>query len=266
MQSPAPSLDLQAAIGAARSAGDLLLQALGRDRHIRHKSQNNLVTDADEAAEVATVAYLQARFPGDSVLAEEGTQGGHDPDRLWIIDPLDGTTNFAHGYPVFSVSIALEVRGTVQLGVVYQPVFKELFWATRGGGAFLNHQPVRVSSTDRLEASLLSTGFSYDRREIEEELDLFGRFVRKAQAVRRDGSAALNLCYVAMGRFDGFWERSLKAWDLAAGALVVIEAGGQLSDYAGGPCDVRGAEILASNGLIHDQLLGTIREALPNSP
>ncbi len=249
---------LDVAIDAARAAGELLRAQLGKVQSIRHKGEVNLVTEVDEASEAEIVSRLRARFPNDRILAEEGTAGGSDPARRWLVDPLDGTTNYAHGYPVFCISIALEVNGFVEVGVVYQPVLDELFTAVRNGGTLLNGHPIRVSGIDQLNRSLLVTGFSYDRQEAREALALFGRFVLSAQAVRRDGSAALNLAYVAMGRFDGFWEGSLGAWDVAAGSLLVAEAGGKLSDYSGGPFHSK--QIVATNGLIHDALLATIRD------
>ncbi|HEY3118543.1 MAG TPA: inositol monophosphatase family protein [Chloroflexota bacterium] len=248
---------LEAAIDAARAAGVLLRAHLGKVQSIRHKGEVNLVTEVDEASEAEIVARLRARFPNDQILAEEGTTGGDDPARRWLVDPLDGTTNYAHGYPVFCVSIALEMNGSPEVGVIYQPVLDELFTAVKGRGAFLNGQPIRVSATSDLVRSLLVTGFPYDRQEARAGLALFGRFVLSAQAVRRDGSAALDLAYIAHGRFDGFWEVSLGPWDVAAGGLLVSEAGGRLSDFDGGP--VHSKQIVASNGLIHEALLATIR-------
>ncbi|MSQ23579.1 MAG: inositol monophosphatase [Chloroflexi bacterium] len=252
------SVELATAIEAAHAAGALLLQALGGRREVRHKGEIDIVTDADEAAEAAIVTLLSGRFPTDGVLAEEGTATGLDRNRLWIIDPLDGTTNFAHGYPIFAVSIALEVAGVVELGVVYQPAMDELFVATRGGGAFLNERPIRVSETEALRSGLLCTGFSYDQTQLDREMEIFGRFARSAQAIRRDGSAALNLSYLAAGRFDGFWERTLRPWDVAAGGLIVAEAGGTLSSFAGEQWDIRAADFVASNGHLHDRMLQAI--------
>ena len=248
--------ELTTAIAAAQLSGDGLRQQFGKALNIRHKGEINLVTDADEAAEQAIVAEIRRHFPTDAVLAEEGTLGGSDMHRVWIIDPLDGTTNFAHGYPVFAVSIALEVDGIVQLGVVYQPMRDELFCARRNQGAQLNGETIHVSSTDRLVSSLLCSGFSYARDEIRQALPLWQDILLTAQAVRRDGAAAIDLCFVAAGRFDGFWERSLHPWDVAAGALMVAEAGGALSDYTGGNLDIRGRQIVASNGHIHADLVG----------
>ena len=246
------------AIEAAHAAGNILRSHLGHVREIRYKGRINLVTEVDRQSEQTIVEILRRRFPDFQVLAEEGTLGGQDPDHLWIIDPLDGTTNYAHGYPRFCVSIALEVRRQVAVGVVYDPVLDELFVATRGAGATLNGQPLRVSTTDQLIRSLLATGFPYEPSEMPASLDLWTRFITQAQALRRDGAAALNLCYVAAGRFDGFWERPLFEWDMAAAALIVEEAGGQLSDYQGGPADIYKRELVATNGRIHDEMLRVI--------
>ncbi|MBM2810866.1 MAG: Inositol-phosphate phosphatase [Chloroflexi bacterium] len=258
MQRPSLESQLAVASDAARVAGELLRSSFGKTLHIRHKGEIDLVTEADEAAERLIVDEIQRHFPTDSVLAEEGTTGGDDGERLWIIDPLDGTTNFAHNYPVFSVSIALEVGGVMQIGVVYQPLLNEMFTAVRDRGAFLNGLPIHVSHINRLSDSLLCSGFPYEREVIAEAIKLWGPVLQVAEAVRRDGSAAIDLCYVAMGRFDGFWERGLKPWDIAAGSLVVREAGGRLSDYSSQPFDVRGCEIAASNGLIHDDLVAAL--------
>jgi myo-inositol-1(or 4)-monophosphatase len=263
MQRAGRDSDLGVAVDAARSAGDCLRSSFGQAQHVRYKSEIDLVTDADEIAERAIVDEIRRHFPHDSILAEEGSAGGDDAERRWIIDPLDGTTNFAHGYPFFAVSIALEVRGALELGVVYQPVLDELFTTVAGQGAFRNDERIRVSTTNRLNTSFLCSGFPYDRSQMEPALDLWRRFVLRAQAVRRDGAAALDLCYVAMGRFDGFWERSLQPWDVAAGGLIVAEAGGALSDYEGRPFDIRAGAVVASNGLIHADLLRVIQDREP---
>ncbi|MEA2641091.1 MAG: monophosphatase [Chloroflexota bacterium] len=252
---------LALAVEAAHAAGELLRAAFGNVQRIRHKGEIDLVTEMDEAAERAVVEMIRRRFPNDSILAEEGTIGGDDPHRLWIVDPLDGTTNFAHGYPCFDVSIALEIDGSVQLGVVYQPILDELFTAISGQGAFLNGAPIHVSTTDRLLQSLLVSGFPYDRAQLHRALEYWERVLPVAQAIRRDGAAAIDLCYVAMGRFDGFWERDLKPWDQAAGSLIVAEAGGTLSSYRGGPFAIRDVEVVATNGRIHAELLAALAEA-----
>ena len=259
MQRSAPHHDLEVAIESARIAGGILRSRFGQVQRVRHKGEIDLVTEADEIEEQAIVAEIRRHFPTDSILAEEGSAGGENPERRWIVDPLDGTTNFAHGYPFFAVSIALRVRGVLEAGVVYDPVRDELFTARAGAGARLNGEPIHVSAIDRLEASFLCTGFPYDRSQMEAALDLWRRFVVRAQAVRRDGAAALDLCYVAMGRFDGFWEQSLQPWDVAAGALMVAEGGGQLTSYGGTAFEIESPSILASNGLLHRELLRLLR-------
>ncbi len=258
MQPSQAEFQRNVATDVAMQAGQLLREHFGTALNVRHKGEIDLVTEADEAAERLIVDELRRQFPLDGILAEEGGGGDVDRERLWIIDPLDGTTNFAHGYPIFGVSIALEIAGELALGVVYQPVLNELFTAVKGGGAFLNGAPIRVSATERLDASLLCSGFSYDRGETRAALPLWARMVLSAQGVRRDGAAALDLCYVAAGRFDGFWERPLQAWDVAAGALIVVEAGGLVSDYEGNPHQTRGRQVVASNGRIHGQMLQII--------
>jgi myo-inositol-1(or 4)-monophosphatase len=234
------------------------MQKLGGPRRIQHKGEIDLVTDADQESEVLIVAEILRSFPDDRIVAEEGTMRGHDPARRWVIDPLDGTTNFAHGYPFFAVSIALEVAGAVQVGVVYDPLHDELFSAERGAGAQLNGASIEVSAAERVGDSLLCTGFSYDRAEREQALPYLRNVVLAAQGIRRDGAAALDLCYVAAGRLDGFWERGLQPWDLAAGSLIVTEAGGAISTYDGGPHDPWRNEIVATNGLIHAELLAVL--------
>jgi myo-inositol-1(or 4)-monophosphatase len=261
MRPVAFELEHEVAVRASRIAGEILLSHFGSSPLVRHKGEIDLVTDADEAAERAIVAEIQRHFPGDQVLAEEGTAGGSDPDRIWIVDPLDGTTNFAHGYPIFAVSIALEVKGVVEVGVVYQPVLRELFTARRGEGALLNGAPIHVSRAEQLGKSMLCSGFPYARDQIPDALSYWRPLILVAQALRRDGAAAIDLCYVAAGRFDGFWERALQPWDVAAGGLIVAEAGGRLTDYRGGSYDPRGREIVASNGLIHREMLAVMARA-----
>jgi myo-inositol-1(or 4)-monophosphatase len=198
--------------------------------------------------------------PGAAILSEEAGATGPEGGARWIVDPLDGTVNFLHAYPVFAVSIALQVAGETQVGVVYDPMRDEVFAARRGQPATLNDEPMTVSNTSDLIHSMVTTGFAYDLNERMEAIPLFARFVEHTQAVRRDGSAALNLVYVACGRFDGYWELPIAPWDVAAGALILQEAGGLLSGYAGQPFDPFAREIVASNGVLHPHLLRVIAE------
>ena len=242
----------------ARSAGALQRERYEGEIRVRTKSASiDLVTEVDDACEKLIVDALGAERPGDAILAEEG--GGADREDAswrWIIDPLDGTTNYAHGYPRFCVSIGVERDGVPTVGVVYDPLLDELFSAVSGRGASLNGRPLRVSQETDLGRSLLATGFAYDvRRSLRDNLDHFAHFVKAARGIRRDGSAALDLCYVAAGRLDGFWELKLHAWDVAAGRVLVEEAGGRTSDFSGGPAPRSGREMLASNGAVHDAML-----------
>ncbi len=241
------------------------MQKFGKVLDVRHKGTVDLVTDADHAAEVAIVEVLRGTFPRHDILAEEADYGQVESSYRWIIDPLDGTTNYAHGFPWFAVSIALEVRGEVQLGVVYNPFHQELFVAEKGKGAFLNDIQIRASSVKRLDEALLATGFPYDRKESPvNNFDHFYNFQMAAQACRRAGAASLDLAYVAAGRLDGFWEMKLKPWDVAAGKLLVEEAGGCMTDLGGTPFDIYGNECLASNGLLHDSMVQVaVRGARP---
>ena len=241
------------------AAGALLRRRVDSIREVRHKSAFDLVTDVDVESERAVRATLLDAFPTHAFLGEEsGAHLGSDSSVRWIVDPLDGTTNYAHGFPFFCVSIGLEVEGELALGVVYAPCLDELFVAERGGGASLNGRNIQVSKTDRLSHSLLATGFPYDRRLFPRALRSFEVLSLESQAVRRAGSAALDLCYVACGRLDGYWEHYVKPWDLAAGALLVTEAGGTVSRVDGSAFRVDGGEVLASNGSIH----GAMAEAL----
>lgn len=256
---------LETAISAARKAGAILQHFAQSGFSIAYKNPINLVTDADHAAEQAVIEHLGKRFPTHRFLAEErGHVDRETSPYLWIIDPLDGTTNFAHGYPVYCVSIGLEYQGQCILGAVFDPSRNELFTAVRGHGAHLNGHPIRVSQTASLDSSLLVTGFAYDIRETNQNnLDHFVRFALKAQGVRRTGSAALDLCYVAAGRFDGFWEVKLNPWDMAAGSVLVREAGGRLTNFRGQELSIYGQELVASNGRIHQAMLELLHEARP---
>ena len=255
------------AIDVAREAGAVLRERLGRERDVQFKGTIDLVTDADRAAEALIAGRLSEVFPDHRLLGEEGARGsaaaegpeGEVSPYGWVIDPLDGTTNYAHGYPHFAVSIALERSGTILLGVVYDPMRDELFVAERGQGASVNGIPLRVTGTDELIRALLATGFPYDQDARPEAAAIWNTFLYLTQGVRRDGSAALNLCYVAAGRLDGFYERPLQPWDMGAGALMVEEAGGRVSAFDGGALDPYGHEAVASNGALHELILGVIQ-------
>jgi len=250
----------QVAILAARRAGLLLRLKLGQKRQIKYKGAVNLVTEMDLLAEKIIVSEIRKRHPDHSLLAEEKTDLRGDSPYRWVIDPLDGTTNYAHGFPVFSVSIALGKEGKVILGVVYDPMRDELFVAKKGKGARLNGRRIHVSPTPKLSGCLLATGFPYDIREsAADNFDHFRNFALRAHAVRRAGSAALDLCYVAAGRFDGFWEMKLGPWDMAAGSLIVREAGGKVTDFLGNPVDLDGKHVLASNGKIHREMMKVLK-------
>lgn len=259
------------AIQAARAAGQILRTHLARRVHVRYKGlgryrSRNLVTNVDRLAQQAILTLIRRHCPGHGVLAEEAVDhlrpGGRRPlasrpsAYRWLIDPLDGTTNYAHRFPFFCVSIGLEYKGQIILGVVYDPVRCELFTAERGKGARLNGRSIRVTATPRLDRSLLVTGFSYDS--LLGQANNFRHFLHfslRTRGVRRTGSAALDLCYVAAGRLDGFWELKLSPWDVAAGGLIVQEAGGSVTDFRGRPFSITAREIVASNGRIHRPML-----------
>jgi myo-inositol-1(or 4)-monophosphatase len=247
------------AVEAAREAGQMLRENLGRSRKIIYKGKVDLVTNFDNESQEMIFAHLEKNFPDHDFIAEEDLEQERGSAFRWIIDPLDGTTNYAHGFPFFSVSIALEYAGKIVCGVVYDPVRDEIFSGTKEQGAFLNGDRIKVSSTDDLDRSLLATGFPYDLRESSENnIAHFNNFVTRAQAIRRCGSAALDLCYVACGRFDGFWELKLKPWDVAAASLILQEAGGYLSDFENREFSIHSRETLGTNGLIHQQMLDVL--------
>jgi myo-inositol-1(or 4)-monophosphatase len=254
---------LNFAIQIARDAGRILSDRFGRAIQISNKGDIDLVTEADLAAERFIIEQIKSYHPRHAILAEEADASGvkHEGDGAWkwIIDPLDGTTNYAHGYPCFCVSIALEHKGQVVLGVIYDPTRDELFAAERGEGATLNGRRIRVSETEDLNRAMLCTGFPYDVRGREDFIRHFSNFIMHGQAVRRDGSAALDLAAVACGRFDGFWEEGLRPWDVAAGVLLVEEAGGRVSYYDGSPFNIYHPPILASNGLVHEAMMRVIQ-------
>ncbi len=252
--------ELEVAVAAAKAAGEVLRSGFGQRQEIRYKGEVDLVTEADEKAEQKIKATLREAFPTCEILTEESGRLAGEGDSRWIVDPLDGTTNYAHGLPLFSVSVALERAGEAVLGVVHDPMTQETYAAERGGGATLNGRPIKVSDTDELIRALLATGFPYDRDDMSATLDLFGRFAVLTQSMRRLGSAALDLCYVAAGRLDGYYERGIHAWDIAAGSVILEEAGGKATDYRGRRLDLEGREVVASNGLLHPALVSVTSE------
>lgn len=256
------------ALKAAHAAGALHKEKLGHVSCIDYKSAFNLVTEVDKAAENLILEILKAEFPNDNYLAEEtGASKSSQSTRRWLIDPLDGTTNYAHAYPFFCVSIALEEDGEITLGVVYNAVSDELFWAEKGLGARLNDRVISTSSVPTLSASLLATGFPPDSRNSSfHNMTEFTTITHASHGVRRDGSAALDLCFVACGRLDGFWEKKLAPWDVAAGSLIVREAGGRVTNLENGPLDMNSGHILATNGHIHRELVGVFQECFTASP
>ncbi len=261
---PEPAIDQRLALArdVARRAGALQRERYETDLTIDSKSASiDLVTEVDRACEALIVSAIRAAFAADAILAEEGGVGaGPGAEFRWIIDPLDGTTNFAHGFPRFCVSIGIERRDERVIGVVYDPLLDECFEAARGAGAWLGTRRLRVSRETELGRGLFATGFPYDVHASDDDnLEAFARVVKSARGIRRDGSAALDLCYVAAGRIDGYWERKLHAWDVAAGILLVEEAGGRVSDEQGGPVDRSGRELVATNGPLHAALLEKVR-------
>ncbi len=251
---------LNAAAEAGEQAGQMLRASIDKSREITFKGAVNLVTNRDKESQQLIFNHLSSLFPDHDFLAEEDLCEVRGSDFRWIIDPIDGTTNYAHSFPFFCISIALEWKGSIALGVIYDPIREEMFTAVVGEGSNLNGKRIHVSSVNDLNISLLATGFPYDLRESKiNNLDHFAHFAVRAQAIRRCGSAALDLCYVACGRFDGFWEMKLSSWDVAAGALIVQEAGGRVSDFGDDEYSPNGKEVLASNVLIHRQMLDVLR-------
>jgi myo-inositol-1(or 4)-monophosphatase len=251
---------LTTAIEAVVRAGGLQMAQLGQAFRIDKKGTTDLVTEVDLAVERMFRELIAQRFPDHQILAEEmGGAATIPAGPCWVFDPIDGTTNYAHGVPIFCASLALEIDGVPEVAAVYDPNRQELFTAERGGGAFLNGAPIHVTAAGHLVDALLVTGFPYDvRTRIDEIVGLFAAFVAEARAVRRLGSAAIDLCWVAAGRMDGFWEADLKPWDMAGGALIVSEAGGRVTDLTGGPFTSRGGHVLATNGHLHDAMLEVI--------
>jgi len=252
---------LEAALEVVREAGEILRADYARAGEVRFKGIVNLVTATDMASQELIHRRLAERFPGHDFLAEEGLRQLGGAEFRWVFDPLDGTTNFAHRFPVFCVSLALERRGTLVCGVVHNPISGETFRAERGGGAFLGDVPLRVSGTGDLNQALVATGFPYDIRETRANICHHDAFLLRTQGVRRCGSAALDLCCVACGRFDGFWEMKLNPWDTAAGAVILEEAGGRITDFQGRPVDIYKPEVCASNGRIHEAMLAVLEGA-----
>lgn len=249
---------LNFAVETARAAGQILLEKYGRIEKVTKKGDINLVTEADLASEALIIERIKTHHPRHAVLAEESGETvvvGGDKRWKWIIDPLDGTTNFAHSYPCFCVTLALEHDGEIVIGVTYDPTRNELFTAEKGQGASLNFKPIHVSTTPRLGDSLVVTGFPYDFKSREDFARHLTEFLLGSRGVRRDGSAAIDMAYVACGRFDGFWEEGLSPWDVAAGYLMIREAGGRVTDYDGKEYSIYKPPIVASNGLIHEEML-----------
>jgi myo-inositol-1(or 4)-monophosphatase len=260
---------LEAAVEVAQEAGKVLVEELSRPLDIVYKGDEvDLVTQADKRSERLIVERLTKYFPDHAIAAEEGT--GHESasasDFRWHVDPLDGTTNFAHGYPCFCVSIALAHKDSVLAGVIYNPIYNELYAAARGQGASLNGKRISVSKIESLSTSLLCTGFPVHKRLANPNIHYYWDFTLRSHGVRRDGSAALDLASVAAGRYDGFWEFGLKPWDTAAGVLLIEEAGGTVSDFAGQPYQLGGPVILATNGLIHEEARGVALEISKRDP
>jgi len=252
---------LNFAIETARDAGRLLLEKFDRGIAVSKKGDIDLVTEADLASEKLIVERIRSHFPKHAILAEESGEAVIDVNSQfkWIIDPLDGTTNFAHGYPCFCVTLALEHEGSVQVGVTYDPTRDEMFSAERGRGASLNNKPIRVSACEELSEALLVTGFPYDFKRREDFARHLTQFLLNSRGVRRDGSAAIDMAYVACGRFDGFWEEGLNPWDMAAGVLLIEEAGGHVANYDGTQFNIYKPPILATNGLIHSQMSAVLK-------
>lgn len=249
------------AVQAILQGGQILQRYFGRVKRIAYKGVVNLVTEADHLSENVIVRMIRKNFPDHDILTEESKGYEKESDYKWIIDPLDGTTNYAHGFPVYCISIALEKDGEIILGVVYNPVLKELFVAQKNKGAFANGKRIHVSTQTELSKSLLATGFPYDIRQSPvKNLDHFKHFALKAQAIRRAGSAALDLCYTAKGIFDGFWELKLSPWDTAAGSLMVEEAGGEVTDFSGKRFSIYEKNILATNYKIHNQMIDVLKK------
>jgi myo-inositol-1(or 4)-monophosphatase len=243
----------------ALRAGDFLKKHSAGRRAITYKDSigSNIVTDMDHASEEMIVKALKREFPDHAIVAEESGLSGDSPHK-WYIDPVDGTTNFAHGYPIWAVTLAYEAHGRIQAGATYAPMLGDLYWAKRGGGAFRNGRRIHVTKTTNLSHALLCTGFSYLLEYRKINLKYFSEFLMKAQAIRRVGAASLDLCWTAAGAFDGFWEMRLGPWDMAAGIVILEEAGAKVTDFQGGPVDVRKGDFLGANPRLHRTMLDVI--------
>lgn len=256
---------LSIAIEAAKEAGKYLKYSVGKVRSIEMKQgeERNLVSEIDKGSEAKIISIIKRHYPNHAILAEESGASSASSDYKWVIDPLDGTTNFLHGLPVFCVTIGVEYKGEIVAGVVYDPNLDELFTAERGSGAYCNGKRMKVSQASELINSLLVTGFPYDiAKNPDNAVGHFVNFLMEGQAVRRLGSAALDLSYVAAGRFDGFWEVNLNPWDMAAGVLFVHEAGGKVTDFSGAPSSIYNKQVLASNSIIHDAMLQVLKKGM----
>jgi myo-inositol-1(or 4)-monophosphatase len=251
---------LETSAEIAREAGALLAKYFERRVTFELKGEHDLVTEADRASERLVIERLRSHFPSHSIVAEEG--GGHTgtSDYCWYVDPLDGTTNFAHGFPMYNVTLALEHAGSLVAGVIFDPEHNEMFSSERGSGAYMNNRRIRVSKVNRIEDALVATGFPSKKRHQDVNVHFYYQLAMITHGVRRAGSAALDLAYVASGRLDAFWEFGLNPWDMAAGILLIEEAGGKCSDMKGAPATLRGPHLLADNGTIHEAMLGIFGE------
>ncbi len=264
MDEVSPEIALRLAETAAREGGRILMDLFNKNVKIEYKGEIDPVTEADYLSQDKIITIIRAQYPDHGIIAEEGDERSQpEKEYRWIIDPLDGTVNYAHSYPFFCVSIALQKGEEVVAGAVYNPILEEMFTAVKCRGAYLNGSPIRVSNCGDINRGLLCTGFPYDvKQSAENNLAHFKNFVMAAQAIRRDGTAAMDLCYVAMGRFDGFWELKLYPWDLAAGCLIVQEAGGKVTDFRGGKFSPSVRDIVASNSIIHEDMLSIIEKGM----
>jgi len=253
---------LNTAVEISREAGALLAELFTQPLEISYKRRSDLVTQADRQSEALIVKHPRERFPDHAIVAEEGGNHHSSSDYCWYVDPLDGTTNYAHGFPVYCVTLGLAYRGEVVAGVVYDPTHNDMYTAERGAGAYLNDQRMHVSPTEKLSESLVATGFPPFATNHDLNIQFYFRFTEQSHGIRRAGSAALDLCCVAAGRFEGFWELKLNPWDKAAGTLLVTEAGGRLTDVRGGAFKLLGDDVFVSNGLVHDEMLKVFASVL----